>query len=325
MKEKIVFIIPLYGKIPEYINLFLKSASFNSEINFLLFTDLNIADYKYSNIKHCNLSLDEFKKLIHKKTAIEPKLTNLYKIVDFKSAYGLIFQDYIRNYEFWGVLDVDLILGEISEFITPDLLEKYDVISARKFWLSGSFALFRNTEKINLLFKKSKDWQKVFASEKLFRFTECGTKKNSVLTPLNDLRNGKSINEIELEIESFTNILVNESNLSYINVYFNDMVKEVINKNTIIGFENGKVFIYNVGKSSNKLNQSFLHYHFVSEKSKFTFSYPHWQKTPNEFYITEFGFFKKEQLKYLSFRKYFRILKSYFILVFVFIPQKVIK
>ncbi len=322
MSKRICFIIPMYGKVPAYLNLFLKSVEYNDNYEFIFISDLELGCKLPENVKKYDCSKICLQDLIHKKTGAKPTFDNYYKIVDFKPAYGMIFQDYILDFDFWGLLDVDLILGQIDKFITSDLLDNYDIISARKYWLSGSFALFRNCEKINMLFQKSRDWEEIFSSKKLFRFCETGTIKNTNRTLLNLLRQGKPINEIDAQIVSFTHILNDSFLLNGIRVYFNDLIKESICKDMIIGYQKGRIFIYKSRSAEFKEDEEYLHYHFVSEKSKITFDYPAWNQVPEEYYITEYGFFTRSQLNKFPFLKHLRAIKNYTRFILILFPLK---
>lgn len=78
---------------------------------------------------------------------MEIKLTNPYKLCDFKPAYGYIFEEEISKYDFWGFCDIDLIFGNLSHFINDELLNKFD-----KLFFHGHFCIFRNCKKMNTLF-----------------------------------------------------------------------------------------------------------------------------------------------------------------------------
>ena len=56
--------------------------------------------------------------------------------------------------------------------MTDELLDQYDVISARHDYLTGCFALYKNNLYINSLFTHSKDFMKVFTSENNYFFDE---------------------------------------------------------------------------------------------------------------------------------------------------------
>lgn len=323
--NNICFLIPLFGKIPPYFNLFLKTAYINQKYSFIFFSDLNLEIKAHSNIKLIKLNFVDYKLLIESKTGVKPLLNNYYKMVDYKPAYGLIFKDYITSFKFWGILDIDLILGKICDFIDDDLLTRFDIISVRKYWLSGSFALFRNCDQVNNLFKKSIDWEKVFSSNRLFRFTECGTIKGSDRSPINEIKKGISFSEIETDIESFMRVITDQEKLNGLRVYFNDFVNEGLNRKEILYYREGELFFKNLTSSSSNESQKFLHYHFIREKDSITFSYPKWKNIPDEFYITEYGFIKRKYIKYLTIIKINRFIISYLNFIISKLPIKIIK
>ena len=91
-----------------------------------------------------------------------------YKLCDFKPALGYIFSDYIKKYDFWGYCDIDIIFGNIRAFMTDDLLNEYDVISARHDYLTGCFALYKNNQDMCELFNKAKTTKKFSQNREIF-------------------------------------------------------------------------------------------------------------------------------------------------------------
>lgn len=162
--NKACFIIPYFGKLPNYFQLFLKSCRLNPDFNWLIFTDDN-TNYDYPpNVKRIILSFYELRKLIAEKFDFEIALSRPYKLCDLKPAYGYIFYDYIAEYHFWGHCDLDTIMGDLSHFLTDSLLTDYD-----KIFCLGHLSLFRNSEEINTLFmsdvKGRKLYKEVFQCE----------------------------------------------------------------------------------------------------------------------------------------------------------------
>lgn len=45
-----------------------------------------------------------------------------------------MFQEYIKDYDFWGHCDADLIFGDIRKFVTDDILNKYDRLGVDGFF-----------------------------------------------------------------------------------------------------------------------------------------------------------------------------------------------
>ena len=151
--KKCIFIIPYFGKFNNYFQLFLDSCKYNQSFDWLIFTD-DKGKYDYpDNVSVIYTTFIEIKKKIEKIFSIEIVLNEPYKLCDYRLAYGEIFFEYIKNYEFWGFCDTDLIWGDISKFITNDILKKYDRILCR-----GHFTLLRNIPEINDLYKSQSNY-----------------------------------------------------------------------------------------------------------------------------------------------------------------------
>lgn len=98
----------------------------------------------------------------------EVSLPQPYKLCDFKPAYGEVFRDLLKEYDFWGHCDDDLIFGDIRRFVSDDILNRYDRILGH-----GHFSLFRNTEKVAQMYKKAKpSYREVFSRPESFCFDE---------------------------------------------------------------------------------------------------------------------------------------------------------
>ena len=146
--EKVVFIIPYFGKFNNYFQLFLNSCAYNKNFEWLIFTD-DTRDFKYPvNVKVIYTTFDRLKNRIQELFDFPIILNNPYKLCDFRPAYGLIFEEYIKEYQFWGYCDTDVIWGNISDFIKDEDLMKYD-----KICVFGHCNLYKNNKKMNNLFK----------------------------------------------------------------------------------------------------------------------------------------------------------------------------
>lgn len=147
--KKICIIIPYYGKFPNYFDLWIQSVAYNEDVNFLIVTDID-GEFEFpKNVEVLHMNFEELKKLISCKLEMDVVIKKPYKLCDYRIAYGKIFEDYLKEYHFWGFCDVDLIFGNIRKFITEDILEKYDKINFR-----GHFSLFRNNKILKDLFKE---------------------------------------------------------------------------------------------------------------------------------------------------------------------------
>ena len=82
-----------------------------------------------------------------------------YLIVEFKPCLGYIFQDYLTGYSHWGFADVDILLGRAPSFLTPQLLQTFDIYTSSfgdvsRMYLRGQLAVFRHTNQLLNLWRK---------------------------------------------------------------------------------------------------------------------------------------------------------------------------
>jgi hypothetical protein len=154
MKNTIAFVVTYFGKLPFYFPAFQLSCKYNPHVQWLIFTDCVEPDDLPQNITFVNISINDFAELSTQKLGyeicIDPEF--LYKICDFKPAFGIIYEDYLKEYTFWGHCDVDIVWGQINHFIDEIILHDYDIITSRHGRISGHFCLYRNIDKINSIF-----------------------------------------------------------------------------------------------------------------------------------------------------------------------------
>ncbi|MEG3438361.1 DUF6625 family protein [Pannus brasiliensis CCIBt3594] len=172
---KIAIVVPYFGIWPVWFPAFLHSCRYNSDIDWIFFTDCEKVPYRGNNVKFISFTLKDFCDLASRELEFPVHFSKAYKICEFKPALGLIFQEYLTDYDFWGHGDIDIVFGNIRKFITNDILDEHDMItslSANKPRLSGHFTLYKNTSKINKLFQKHPMYQVQFQEEKYTGFDE---------------------------------------------------------------------------------------------------------------------------------------------------------
>lgn len=168
---KCVFIIPYFGKVKNYFELFLKSCSYNKDFNWLFITD-NVCNYNYpDNFKIVKMEFTEFVNLAQEKMKIKLSLEKPYKLCDYKPAYGIICEEWIKEYDYWGYCDCDLILGDLSP--VKNLMEQqYD-----KIFVAGHMTCYRNTYENNHVLMDElkgigKIYQIVYSNPQIYAFDE---------------------------------------------------------------------------------------------------------------------------------------------------------
>lgn len=157
---KIALIIPYFGKLPNYFQIFLDSCKENPKFDWIIFTD---DETKYDfppNVHIIPMSFSECRNKIQSYFDFQVSLSNPQKLCDYKCAYGYIFKDYLTEYSWWGHCDLDQIFGNLGRFISEDLLNTYDKIGSL-----GHLTLYRNTPENNQIFKCTNRYREVFSTE----------------------------------------------------------------------------------------------------------------------------------------------------------------
>jgi hypothetical protein len=279
--KSIALIIPYFGKWPEYFDLYLHTVKKQNGLEVFLFTDLEYQKSLPGNVTKIDMTLAEFNSLASEKLGFEVDIRNPYKLCDFKPAYGAIFQDYIdESFTHWAFGDLDLIYGRLFELM-PKHWEEYDVLSFREEWISGSLAVFRNNQKMNNLFKKSRFYIESFVSPKYEAFDECSGLFHILIKEGPD-----SVLSCD-DKESFTWVVRSEELAESIKVYSKKIIKESISRDDHIMYDEGKI--------TQKDGREFLYYHYITEKKTNAFHFPSWENVPERFYINRFGFFTEKE------------------------------
>lgn len=167
--KKIAIVCCYLGKLPNYFHLWVESCAANPTVDWLFFTDQTVKDLP-ENIKIFPADLESLRKRCKEKIAPETILPQAYKLCDYKPMYGVLFEEYLTGYDFWGYCDFDMIFGNLRAFFTEELLEMFD-----KILTLGHLSIYRNTPEINQRFRSpcSKlDLKKVIVTEKTCAFDE---------------------------------------------------------------------------------------------------------------------------------------------------------
>lgn len=84
---------------------------------------------------------------------------------------GFLFEKYIKDFDYWGHCDCDLIFGNLEKNVTPLLNEDYD-----KLFAAGHLTIYKNTYENNRRFMKSYKgrvlYKEAFTTDKIFVFDE---------------------------------------------------------------------------------------------------------------------------------------------------------
>ena len=170
--KSIVIIFPYFGKLPVQYKMWRESALRNPSVDFMFFTDADVEPAK--NIFVHNMKFEKFREIVQSSFDFPITLDRPYKLCEYKQAYGFILQNYIRIYDFWGFGDLDLVYGDIREFLTDEVLSHKFILG----W--GHLSLLNNDNDTNSYFmtriKKFQYYKDAFTTSKITFFDEYGHK-----------------------------------------------------------------------------------------------------------------------------------------------------
>lgn len=234
---KIVLIVVYMGRLPGLFPLWLESCRLNPAIDWLIYTD-DVTAFNYpANVRPVYRSFSEIKDIFQRNFDFTITLDSIPKLCDYKTAYGDIFKEEIKEYDHWGYCDLDVIWGNLEKFIREYALLKYDKAAD-----AGHFTLYKNTPEITELYKRGAekglmDYKTVYTSPEIFAFDEWG--------------GGKGINAIFLAHEKtlfyekllFADINVFSYNLQTTRTQYGDNTAEEKQKQKIIyQYVNGSLY-----------------------------------------------------------------------------------
>ena len=273
-RHEISIILPYFGKMPELSSLFFFSCRYNPNLFFLLFTDQEQPPDLPANVEFHSMRLQELNQLVTKKLGAKITLVYSYKLCDLKPMYGKIFEDYLKESKFWGYCDLDMIFGNSTQFLTPFLLNSYEIISARKDSLAGNFTLYKNTERTTGLFLFSDCWEQIARDRwRVYSFPERFKPKGKYVSHNLFYQFAQLFHS-----PRFSNILMPDMNtivrsqkdlkVHYGNFMLSDMI-----------LRNSGIFNWEVNWEDGKLTErnskkDLLYFHFYFLKNKASYSVP---------------------------------------------------
>lgn len=138
------------------------------------------------NVEIVPMTVEQFNDLVEKKTGVRPNLAitedgipNLH-ITDFYVATGKIFEDYLKEFDFWGITNIDVVYGRLDHYLPDSELDHYDVFTDDVDTINGVFCLFRNREDINVLYQEIPHWDGAFAQPPCPGCTKTGTHQHQI-------------------------------------------------------------------------------------------------------------------------------------------------
>ncbi|WP_374172914.1 DUF6625 family protein [Flavobacterium tructae] len=278
--NRICIIVFYFGEMPWYHSLFMESCMRNKSFDFLFLSDCFSSVKQYNNITEQPFTISEFNGLASNKLGFDVSVKNGLKMCDFRPAFGHLFSEYLKNYEFWGYSDTDIVLGNLGNFITDKILSNYDFISVRKEYPSGFFAVYRNENFINKLFCQSESYKEHFVKDENTLFEECGGYYYHLI------KLKMNILDTECPYDTFHHLL--ERNKNQVRSYYENLsVDEVEKKITLIGNQ----LFYN--------NKEIIMYHLTNFKKNYFVKKPNCKISDSDLYFFRYSIRKKSPINFI--------------------------
>jgi hypothetical protein len=158
-KATIAQIVPYFGRWPEWIDLYLFSCGQNPQVDFIFFTDCPIPAVTYPNTIFHPMTFSEYCDLVSERLHINFHPERAYKLCDLRPFYGVIHQEELRDYEFWGYGDIDLVYADLSCLLTPRRLKRCDLITTHINRVAGHFTVIRRDSPTSTACFNIPNWQ----------------------------------------------------------------------------------------------------------------------------------------------------------------------
>ena len=176
MTNKVVLIMPYFGRLPPYFGTYLKSLE-GKNMDVLWISDLEVPRHP-SNFKIVRMTFDEVKARMGRILQTSIVINGGRRLCDFRPMYAKVFEELIACYEYWGWGDCDLVYGESFNGFLAKTVEtgKYDAISMHKDYMSGPTCFYRNSQQMRDLYLKTDNWRDVCAEQGSVGliYDECG-------------------------------------------------------------------------------------------------------------------------------------------------------
>jgi hypothetical protein len=266
-EKSILLIIPYFGQWPIWIELFADSIKRNPTVHFLIITDCEPAIFNDTlNVKVEKTTFFEYIQRFKLKLGSDIQIPNPYKICDLRPFFGIIHEEDIKGYDFFGWSDVDILFGDIRRFYTNDILEKHEVLSSHHVRLAGHFALLRNSTNYKQIGYKIYNWKSALQNPEFVGIDEHGMTNALTMTIFDKIAEKFGFSKNNVVLNWFRKLKTRK-------FYF---VEQYTTPFTLIPWIDGTVnsyqpneWFYNQGSITNSRDgdRKFMYLHFMNFKS----------------------------------------------------------
>jgi hypothetical protein len=139
-------ITPYFGQFPPWMDLFIADfAKTMKPLGYDWILDTDLPDFR-RRVKE-TLGIDY------------PGVRGTSNVWDYRGSFGELYSEELDGYEYWGIMDFDVVFGRVNKFLPDDRLSELDVWSSHNEYVCGCFSLFKNSPEVNSLFRQCPEWK----------------------------------------------------------------------------------------------------------------------------------------------------------------------
>jgi len=143
---KKLMIICWFGPYPDYLHNWIANMEYLKPMgyDYLIFSNLEL-----------------FEKRVRERLGIEPCIIpGTGKPWDYRAALGVLFEEEIKGYDYYGHTDFDCLYGEVNKWMPDDELKRFDIWSNHHNYICGPWTLYKNNDFTKNIYKECPNWKK---------------------------------------------------------------------------------------------------------------------------------------------------------------------
>ena len=140
-----LFVLPYFGDLPPWMDLWHANVA-------------ELAAHGYDVL--LDHDEDSFRQRVRDRLGVEcPPMSGTGKTWDYRPALGVLYDNEIASYDFWGHTDLDCVYGRVERWVTDEFLAGIDMHSNCVAYMNGCWSLYRNTATVDNAFTEVRGWQ----------------------------------------------------------------------------------------------------------------------------------------------------------------------
>src|ERR671915_135064 len=126
-RARALLILPYFGSFGPWFPLFLHGFANQHTLDLLLLSDTEPPPLP-PNARRVELTFDQLRERASGRLGTSVRLHRIRNICDLKPAYGIVFEDFTRGYDYWAFGDEDVLYGDVDRMLGPHLDGTVDLV-----------------------------------------------------------------------------------------------------------------------------------------------------------------------------------------------------